>query len=85
YRIRHLESTYIIHHLDLKKRSFNDKNMEESSMFFAMMCHSFLYQSNLHNKIMFYLEIFKRLVGNPYLTIKAFREEGSRSLRQVSK
>lgn len=74
YRIRHLESTYVIHHFDSKKRSFNDKNMEESSRFFAMMCYSFLYQSHLKNKSMFYLEIFKRLVTNPYLTITALKD-----------
>lgn len=40
-------------------------------LFFAMLCHSFIYQSNLKNKIMFYFEIFKRLVTNPYVSIKA--------------
>jgi glycosyltransferase involved in cell wall biosynthesis len=70
YRIRHLDSTYVIHHFDAQTRSFTDEEMDLSSRFFAMLCHSFLYQSSIKNKCLFAYEILKQFLLNPKLTIK---------------
>lgn len=70
YRIRHLDSTYIIHHFNPKARSFSDQEMDQSSRFFAMLCHSFLYQSTFKNKCLFSYEILKQFILDPKLTIK---------------
>ncbi len=51
FRMRHLSETYVVHHLDLENRSFNDPELELSSRIFAMLCHSFLYQRGLGNQI----------------------------------
>jgi len=77
YRIRHLESTYVIHHLDLKNRSFMDNQMHKTSMLFAMRCHAFLYQETIKNKSLFYFEVSKRLILSPFLLVRALRESGS--------
>ncbi len=74
YRIRHLESTYIIHHYDPQNRSFSNKIWEQSSMFFAMRCHSFIYQSNFKNKLLFYFEICKQLIISPSVSWQALQE-----------
>lgn len=74
YRIRHLESTYIIHHLDLKNRSFMDKQMQQSSRFFSIMCHTFIYQRSFKNKRLLCYEIFKQLITNPYSNVRALKE-----------
>jgi glycosyltransferase involved in cell wall biosynthesis len=68
YRIRHLESTYVIHYFDPQNRSFMLENINLSSRFFAMLCHSFIYQRNIRNQILSILQITKdvfvnRLVG----------------------
>jgi len=74
YRIRHLETTYVIHHLDLANRSFMDNQMQQTSMLFAMMCHVFLYKTTIKNKCLFYFEVFKQLILSPFLLVRAIRE-----------
>jgi GT2 family glycosyltransferase len=50
YRIRQLPSTYIIHHYEAGKRSLADPEGELAAEFFAMLCHSFIYQPTVKNK-----------------------------------
>ena len=71
YRIRHLESTYIIHYFDKEKRSFMSKKINLSSRFFAILCHSFIYQNNLNNQLLSILEISKEIVKNRILAFQA--------------
>jgi hypothetical protein len=51
YRIRQLTSTYVIHHYEASKRSLADPEGELASEFFAMLCHSFIYQPSLKNRL----------------------------------
>ncbi len=60
YRMRFLDRTYIIHHLDLANRSFADSDMELSARLFAGLCHSFIYQPTFRNKTLCTLEIIRR-------------------------
>ena len=61
YRIRHLTTTHIIHYYDPQTRSFLDVNIDLSSRFCAMLCHAYLYQPKLINKMLCMLEMLKQL------------------------
>ena len=73
YRMRFLASTGIIHHYDPEARSFTDEEMNRSSRFFASLCHSFLYQPTLRNKVLCCLEIAREVA----------LQNGHRSLRSA--
>ncbi|QHT65770.1 glycosyltransferase family 2 protein [Rhodocytophaga rosea] len=62
YKIRQLEDTYIIHHYDKNNRSFSNRELELSSMFFAVFCHSFIYQRGLKNKLLTVAEVLKKII-----------------------
>ena len=51
YRIRLLPSTYVVHYYEHNKRSLTDPEGELAAEFFAMLCHSFIYQPMLKNKL----------------------------------
>lgn len=72
YRIRHLESTYILHHFDRKRRSFIVESIDLSSRVFAMLCYSYIYQSNWKNQFLCILEIFKILLLKRALAFQSF-------------
>ena len=57
YRIRQIPSTYVVHYHDLSKRSIVDPEQELAAEFFAMLCHSFIYQPRLKNRLMSLLQI----------------------------
>ncbi|NEO43481.1 MAG: glycosyltransferase family 2 protein [Moorea sp. SIO4A3] len=67
YSLRHLESTYIIHYYDKNNRSVMSDIINLSSCFYAILCHSFIYQNNLINKVLSILEISKQIVKNRQL------------------
>lgn len=77
YRIRHLDSTYIIHYFDANKRSFMDKKINLSSRLFSILCHSFIYQRNIKNQFLSILEIIKDLANFPelLLAIKVYKKQ----------
>src|SRR5437868_4802839 len=50
YRIRQITSTYVVHHYDPENRSLADPEEELAAEFFAMLCHSLIYQPSLKNK-----------------------------------
>lgn len=82
YRIRFLPSTYVIHHYDPSSRSFMNRKMDASSRFFASMCHSFIYQPEVRNKVLCCLEITRQVVlANAYASlqsaISAYRDHGT--------
>lgn len=68
YRIRHLSSTYVIHHLDLENRSYSDPKIDSASRFFAMLCYSHIYQVKLKNRGLTYFQFIKELVFYPIKT-----------------
>lgn len=55
YDIRHLSSTYVIHHVE--GRSYNDEYCEVASRIFAGLAHSFVYQPSIRNRILVLAEM----------------------------
>jgi glycosyltransferase involved in cell wall biosynthesis len=52
YEIRHLDDTYVIHHFDPETRSIKDVRGESAAALFAGLCHSFIYQPSLKNRLL---------------------------------
>jgi glycosyltransferase involved in cell wall biosynthesis len=52
YEIRHLHGTYVIHHFDPDTRSIKDVRGESAAALFAGLCHSFIYQPTLRNRLL---------------------------------
>jgi glycosyltransferase involved in cell wall biosynthesis len=71
YRMRQLLTTYVIHHFDPASRSFTDAESDMSSRFFAMMCHSYIYQPRLTNKLLCTLEMTKEMVRHGRVACRA--------------
>jgi glycosyltransferase involved in cell wall biosynthesis len=51
YRIRHLDTTYVISHVD-HGSSFDDPHKERASRLFAGVTHAFLYQPTARNRLL---------------------------------
>ena len=68
YRIRLVRGTYLIHHYVSGMRSFSSEEMEQSSRFCAMMCHSFHYQPTIRNRALTGLEVMKQIITRPAVT-----------------
>ena len=71
YRIRHLTTTYVIHHYDPSKRSFADVESELGSRAFAMLCHSFIYQPRLRNKMLSTAQLIREALVHPIAAVGA--------------
>lgn len=56
-RIRHLDTTFVIHHYRHEDRSFSDARIDLGSRVFAGACHSFLYQPSLRNRLLTMAEL----------------------------
>jgi GT2 family glycosyltransferase len=52
YRIRQLSSTHVVHYYEAGRRSLVDPEGELAAEFFAMLCHSFIYQPTPKNKLL---------------------------------
>jgi glycosyltransferase involved in cell wall biosynthesis len=90
YEIRHLDTTYVIHHLDPAARSYNDVRCLAAAHLFAAMCHSFVYQPTLRNRALTLAEVVatvrrRRLVGAYAVpdAVRAFRRQRRESLDLV--
>jgi glycosyltransferase involved in cell wall biosynthesis len=83
YRIRQLADTFVIHHYEALNRSFSDAESDISSRFFAMLCHSFIYQPTLHNKFLSTLQIGRESLVYPGLAIPAIRAALNEYRRQL--
>lgn len=59
YRIRFLPDTYLVHHFDIKNRSFNEPEIEFAAQFLAALCHSFIYQPSATNRMLCVMEVAK--------------------------
>jgi glycosyltransferase involved in cell wall biosynthesis len=70
YRIRRLDSTYVLHHSD-PATSTSEPEMEESARMYAMLCHSFLYRRSLRNASLTMLELARRLVVGGARSVRA--------------
>jgi len=71
YEILHLKSTFVIHHYDPNARSFSDLRTLWGAPLFAGLCHSFIYQPTLRNRLL-------TLVQFP-VTVMRFRTTGVRA------
>jgi glycosyltransferase involved in cell wall biosynthesis len=73
YDIRHLDTTYVIHHFEAQTRSIQSEDVELSARFFAMLCHSFIYQPTLRNRFLTSAEIARRLIQRRSVAIRSLR------------
>jgi glycosyltransferase involved in cell wall biosynthesis len=71
HRIRQLLTTYLIHHFDPAARSFMDAELDMQSRFFAMLCHSWIYQPRVTNKALSILEMAKEVFRHGDLARRA--------------
>jgi hypothetical protein len=62
YRIRLLDSTWVIHHMDRGNRSFMDKEADLASCDFAMFCHALIYQRSFRNQFICLSQVMKQLI-----------------------
>jgi glycosyltransferase involved in cell wall biosynthesis len=70
-QIRHLGDTYVIHHYDPRTRSYADERTERAARYFAMVCHSWLYQPTVRNKALTLAEIAWEALRAPSATAPA--------------
>jgi glycosyltransferase involved in cell wall biosynthesis len=74
YRIRQLRSTYVIHHYESGRRSLSDPEEELAAEFFAMLCHSFIYQPTVKNKLLTVSQIGLMMLRRGPLAVRALRK-----------
>lgn len=74
YRIRQLLTTYVMHHFDPSARSFMDPEVEMASRFFAMLCHSWIYQPRVSNKALSIFEMVQALFRHGHLAQRALQQ-----------
>jgi glycosyltransferase involved in cell wall biosynthesis len=86
--IRHLDSTYVIHHLDPRARSFDDIRTNAGSRLFAGLSHSFIYQPSVRARALTLMEFAatirrRRMAGVRAVldAIRAFRRQRPLSRR----
>ena len=92
YEIRHLDTTYVIHHLDPAARSFSDVRITAGAHLFAALCHSFVYQPSLRNRALTVAELAatvrrRRTVGLYAVAdaVRAFRRQRRESLELAAR
>jgi glycosyltransferase involved in cell wall biosynthesis len=73
FRIRYLPTTYIVHHLDMAARSYMNREIDLSSQFFAMFCHSWVYQPTWTNRMLSMLEAAKLMARDPSTAPRAWQ------------
>ena len=71
YRIRQLQSTYVIHYYEAAKRSVTDPEGEMAAEMFAMLCHSFIYQPGVSNKALSAAQIGLLLIRRQAAAMRA--------------
>jgi glycosyltransferase involved in cell wall biosynthesis len=77
YEIRHIDETYVIHHLDPAARSFDSIRTNSGARLFAGLCHSFVYQPSLRNRALIVMEfgatIRRSRTAGAYAVLDAIR------------
>jgi len=73
HRIRHLDTTYVLHHYDPGARSFLNLDIDMSARFCAIFCHSFIYQPSARNQVLSCLEVLKQTLLHTSVATNAFR------------
>ena len=78
YRIRFLETTYILHHtMEFQETGetvwFASSSTAMASRLFAMLCHSFIYQPSFINKTLTCLQITKDIMFHGKLVVNSIQ------------
>jgi glycosyltransferase involved in cell wall biosynthesis len=73
YRLRHLASTYIVHHYDPASRSSMNPDVDLASRVFALLCHSSIYQPTIANRMLSLAEVARRFATSGSSGRKAVR------------
>lgn len=71
YRLRFLTTTYVIHHHDPANRSYMNDEIDLGSRIFASLCHSFLYQRTLSNRVLTTLQVGREFLSRPKTASRA--------------
>ncbi len=71
YRSRILSSTYIVHHFDPATRSSLDQRTQISSRVFAALCHAYLYEPTMSNKVICVTQLLKYVLTRGGLGMEA--------------
>jgi hypothetical protein len=66
-----LETTYVIHHHDGANRSYMDDEIDLGSRVFASLCHSFLYQRTLRNRVLTTVQVGRDFLSRPKTASRA--------------
>ena len=81
YRMRHMASTYVVHHYHPLTRSYLSLDVDLSSRTFSMLCHSFIYQPSWKNKATTVMGLIKTMVKHRGSVAKPLRD-GIREYRR---
>jgi len=85
YRIRQLPSTHIIHYYESGRRSLTDPEEELAAEFFAMLCHSFIYQRTPRNELLTIAQIGWMTLRRGGLAARAFRKARTEFRKQQAR
>lgn len=66
YRIKFLDTTFIVHHYDENNRSVSSLSILNSARIFSMFMFSFYHKRSLRNKLLTVLQIVTELLRNNY-------------------
>lgn len=66
YRMRFLRNTFVIHHYESGKRSYENPELQLSARVFAALCHSFLYQPTIGNVSLTCAELVRQLAKSGF-------------------
>ena len=83
YSIRHLSTTYIIHHCETNDASISNAEISKGSSVFSMLMYSFVYNRSAKNIVLTSYEILKQIMFNNYsikLVFEAYRNYKRESL-----
>ncbi|MBY0461083.1 MAG: glycosyltransferase [Gemmataceae bacterium] len=76
HRIRFLPTTHVVHHYDPRGRSFMELETDLAAQFFAMHCHTRLYQPTARNRAWAAVETVKLLALHRGAAWRAWRAAG---------
>ncbi len=91
YQFRFLSTTYVLHHSQEFERTgqtvwAGSAQVTLASRYYAMLCHSFIYQPTLRNKTQTRLQIARELLTKPKATFRALHhaKNAYRTTRRIA-
>ncbi len=73
YRTRFLKDTFIWHDHRRSPRSIDSEELDQATRYFAMLCHSWIYQPVPANRLWSTAEVMRDMVRSPAVTRRALR------------